>query len=345
MADVSKLKLGSTTYDIKSKTGTATTALYGTCATAAATAAKEVIIADPTITRTDLLQIGTLLSVKFTNANTVANPTLTCFNNSGTAASPTKGSTTLMAAKSIKRYGTTAPSTSAASSWNAGSVVTLVYDGSYWQMIGWINNNDNTVPSVYCGTAAATAAKGGTLTNASWSGLTGNRYLQVSMYYDNTAASALTLNVCSQGAKPIYINGTASSATNYTLPRGTYIVYYDGTNFYFRTDGKIPKLIDSGSLTTSSIGSASAGTAIAADDITAWTTNTPTAVTKKTVVTSASGATAAVANCVLTITDGSFSTGDSVSVTEGTSASLSYTARSIPNISVTSTTVVTGDVD
>jgi hypothetical protein len=36
-----------------------------------------------------------------------------------------------------------------------------------------------------------------------------------------------------------YINGTASSATNYTLPKGTYIVFYDGTNYYFRTDGKI----------------------------------------------------------------------------------------------------------
>ena len=145
--------------------------------------------------------------------------------------------------------------------------------------------------------------------------------------------------------------------------------------------------------TTESIGSASTGTAIPADDITAWTTNTPTVVTKKTVVTggtttdvpniskktvvtsvtpetvvkTASGATAAYSNGVLTITDGSFSTGasatvgtgdsvtvgtaikaytslttgDSVSVTPGTAASLSYTAKSIPNISVTSKTVVT----
>lgn len=161
---------------------------------------------------------------------------------------------------------------------------------------------------------------------------------------------------------------------------------------------------------TTSVGSASAGTAIAADDITAWTTNTPTAVTKKTVVTSAtfntvvtggsttavpniskktvvtgvtkktvvtsaSGATASYSNGILTITDGSFSTGDSCTVTTGdsvtvgtainaytslttgasgsattgdsctvtagTAASLSYTARSIPNISVSSTTVAT----
>ena len=96
------------------------------------------------------------------------------------------------------------------------------------------------------------------------------------------------------------------------------------------------------SASTVSIGSASTGTAIPADDITAWTTNTPTAVTPATVVTSASGATASVSNGVLSITNGSFGTGPAATVTAGTSASLSYTAKSIPNISVSSQTVVTG---
>lgn len=48
-----------------------------------------------------------LLCVKFTNANGVANPTLTIQNSSGTQ---------LIAAKNIMRYGTTRPSTSAATS-------------------------------------------------------------------------------------------------------------------------------------------------------------------------------------------------------------------------------------
>lgn len=131
------------------------------------------------------------------------------------------------------------------------------------------------------------------------------------------------------------------------------------------------------SFATTSVGSASTGTAIPADDITAWTTNTPTSVTKKTVVTggtttaitpvtsktvvtSASGATASYSAGILTLTNGSFgtgasvttgtavnaytslTTGDSVDVTPGTAASLSYTAKSIPNISVSSKTVVTG---
>lgn len=66
--------------------------------------------------------------------------------------------------------------------------------------------------------------------------------------------------------------------------------------------------------TTGSVGSASTGTAIPADDITAWTTNTPTSV--------------------------SYS-GGVLTITMGTAASLSYTAKSIPNISVSSATVVT----
>ncbi len=66
---------------------------------------------------------------------------------------------------------------------------------------------------------------------------------------------------------------------------------------------------------TTSIGSASAGTAIPADDITAWTTNTPTAVSVD---------------------------NEKLIITAGTAASLSYTAKSIPNISVSNKTVVTG---
>ena len=66
---------------------------------------------------------------------------------------------------------------------------------------------------------------------------------------------------------------------------------------------------------TTSIGSASAGTEIAADDITAWSAGSVT--------------TASVSGGVLTITP-------------GTASSLSYTPRSIPNISVTPTTVATG---
>lgn len=191
--------------------------------------------------------------------------------------------------------------------------------------------------------------------------------------------------------RPININGTQLLGNNATA-----VNFKNGSNVTITGSGAnvtIAATDTTYTATKENIGSASAGTAIAADDITAWTTNTPTVVTKKTVVTggtttdipniskktvvtgvtkktvvtSASGATASYANGILTITDGSFSTGDSVtvstgdsvtvgtaikaytslttgdsvSVTPGTAASLSYTARSIPNISVTSKSVVT----
>lgn len=99
---------------------------YGECSTAAATAAKTV-----TISGIDELTVGLTIMVKFTNANSKASPTLKVNN---------------LDAKSIMRYGTTAPSTSAATSWNAGSVIILVYDGTYWQMCNWLNST-YTLPS------------------------------------------------------------------------------------------------------------------------------------------------------------------------------------------------------
>ena len=107
-----------------------------------------------------------------------------------------------------------------------------------WRVVNdYDSGNTNTVPSVQCETAAATAAKAGTCTNYT---LTANTYVFVNFRYANTSKTAITLNINSKGAKPIYINGAASSTSNYTLPAGTYIAYYNGTNFYFRTDGLLP---------------------------------------------------------------------------------------------------------
>ena len=103
--------------------------IYYTCDTAAATAAK-VITTDSTNkwTSADLFE-GLTIFVKFKYANTVASPTLNIDS---------------IGAKPIYRYGTTAPSTSAASSWNANSVVGLTYDTTLnssgcWVMHDWNN--------------------------------------------------------------------------------------------------------------------------------------------------------------------------------------------------------------
>lgn len=106
---------GLQTYDGKIKDYiTDRDTLYGTCSTAADTAAKVVVCAD-----FDVLSSGRTINVKFTNTNSVVNPTLNV-NSTG--------------AKSIKVNGTTSPGATTSLSWKAGAVVSFVYDGTYWQM-------------------------------------------------------------------------------------------------------------------------------------------------------------------------------------------------------------------
>jgi len=141
MADISQIKLpDNVTYDIKDSVAR-TNIPYLTCATAGGTAAKTTTLVRGKFTTDDLVA-GAQVLVKFTNANTVANPTLSV---NGTTA------------KSIKRYGTTAPSTSATSSWNANEVVLLVYDGTYWMMEGWLNTTYSamSVAEMEAGTATS----------------------------------------------------------------------------------------------------------------------------------------------------------------------------------------------
>jgi hypothetical protein len=80
-----------------------------------------------------------------------------------------------------------------------------------------------------CATAAATAAK--TVT-ASWFTLRVGGSMKIKMTYANTAASGVTLNINSTGAKPLYYDGSAVSASNTWKAGETVEVYYDGTNFY-----------------------------------------------------------------------------------------------------------------
>jgi len=85
---------------------------YGTCATAAATAAKVVVCEEFT---TDDLVEGTVVNVKFTYAQTYNGAPTLNVNSTG--------------AKNIKRVGTT---NAARYEWVAGEMLQFVYDGSYW---------------------------------------------------------------------------------------------------------------------------------------------------------------------------------------------------------------------
>lgn len=135
-------------------------------------------------------------------------------------------------------------------------------DGIAFVNVPW--SDSNTYTSAYCNTAAGTAAKTATCSGYA---LTSNTYIHVIIVNSNSAASALTLSINSKTAKTININGTDSSSSNYTLPAGSYIAFYDGSKYYFRTDGILPgKIVDSskvdGKTVTTSISSSSNDTTI-----------------------------------------------------------------------------------
>ena len=199
---------------------------YGTCDTAAATAAKVATIEDTSWT----LKVGSIIGIKYTYSNTAGSPT-----------TPVTLNVNSTGAKNIWYNNAKYTSTSSNICGYAKRVIYYMYDGTYWVWMnsGSLDGNTNTVPCIQIETAAATADKVGTCTNYS---LLAKSYAHANVRYSNSAQSALTLNVNSKGAKTIYINGTASSASNYTLPAGTYIIYYDGTNYHFRTDGKLPNV-------------------------------------------------------------------------------------------------------
>lgn len=112
---------------------------YGVCTTAGSTVAKTVTVS-PAITE---VTTGLAILVKFENANTSTNPTL---------------NVNSLGAKSLMRYGTTNAGSSAATSWNTGAIVTIIYDGTNWILNDWNN-------SVYSGMSVSEYQAGTSTTN------------------------------------------------------------------------------------------------------------------------------------------------------------------------------------
>lgn len=213
------------------------------------------------------------------------------------------------------------------------------------------NGSANIIHYGSCSTAAGTAAK--TVACTGFSLATG-AWIAVKFTATNSAANP-TLNVQSTGAKAIYYRGAAITA-GYLAANRTYLFVYNGSQFELigdiNTDANTTYTAQ-----TTTVGSASAGTAIAADDITSWSAGTaPSLSYTARTIGSASGwsagtaASASASKGVVTFTNGAVpsltvtntNVDDITSWSAGTVSSLSYTARSIPNISVTNTTVMTG---
>ena len=166
MADISKITVGDTTYNLRDRN-------YCTCSTDASTTAKTASLSGFVLTT------GSVVNIKFTNSNTASDPTLNV-NNTG--------------AYAIKRYGSTAASTSVNASWRAGSVVTLIFDGNYW-MIGH-GYDDNTT---YYGVVD-------TITH------TGKNMLPYP--YEDTTKTIYGITFTDNGDGTITANGTVDSGYN-----------------------------------------------------------------------------------------------------------------------------------
>ena len=187
---------------------------YGTCSTAAATAAKTVTITGNTQW---VLKAGSLISVYFSATNTAENPTL---NVNGTGAKNIYYGASQITSSSLGYGGT------------ADRMMNFIYDGTQYRFIGWGYDSNTTYTNVKlgqgyatCTTAAATAAKVGTL--SSYTLATGG-IVAVKFTYDVPANA--TLNINSKGAKNIYYRG--AKITNGIIKAGDVATFIYSSQYH-----------------------------------------------------------------------------------------------------------------
>ena len=176
--------------DIKIQAGSKTA--YGTCSTAAETSEKAVVIDDLNWK----LEVGNIITVRFSITNTASNVTLNVNNT---------GAYSIRASTSSPYTGTSTAYTGA-----ANRAVTYMFDGSYWQ---WLSAGvyPSTATNVSlgqgyatCSTAASTTAKTASLSSYT---LSKGGIVAVKFTYDVPAGA--TLNINSKGDKYIYHKGAA----------------------------------------------------------------------------------------------------------------------------------------
>ena len=119
---------------------------YGSCSTAAGTAAKTVSVDNFS------LETSARVSVKFTYANTAGSPTLNV-NSTG--------------AKAIYWHGAALPSSQY---WEAGAALDFIYNGTQWELIGIAKDNNTTYTALKNPNALTIQGNGTTLTNGTYDG-------------------------------------------------------------------------------------------------------------------------------------------------------------------------------
>lgn len=196
----------------------ATNVAYGTCTTAAATAAKVVTISGNTNWK---LAAGSIIVIKFSNTNTASNPT---FNVNSTGAKSVLYGTAVITTSSLNYAG------------YASRYGIYAYDGTRYVFVGWSYDANTTYSNASlgqgygtCATAAATTAKAVTLSSYA---LTKGGVVSVKFTYAVPASA--TMNINSKGEKAIYYRGAAITAG--IIEAGDVATFiYDGTRYHLLT--------------------------------------------------------------------------------------------------------------
>ena len=227
-------------------------AAYGTCSTEAATAEKAIVIEDLNWK----LEVGSIITVRFSVANTASNVTLNV-NGTGAYGIRTSGESSYTGSSSTYCG-------------NANRALTYMFDGSHWQWIsaGAYPSSATNVSLgqgyTTCSTAAATKAKTASLSSYTLS--TGG-IVVVKFTYDVPAGA--TLNINSKGAKAIYYKGVA--ITDGVIKAGDTATFIYSTRYHLISiDREIPtktsQLTNDSDFITKHQGSENAGKILAVDN-------------------------------------------------------------------------------
>lgn len=191
--------------------GSANITHYGTCYTASGTGDKIVSVTG------FVLETGARVTVKFSNSNTAANPTLNVHNGSG-----------YTGAKAIMYRGTSPVSDSSDYyRWQGGDIIDFVYDGTNWVMVGW----QTYAYYAESASSASTAVSASSATSATYANYL--RYSATTLLAPvntSTVKSSATIRPSSNGG---YSLGTTDYKWNYVYAN------YGDFNSSLSTDGTL----------------------------------------------------------------------------------------------------------
>jgi hypothetical protein len=121
-------------------------------------------------------------------------------------------------------------------SFASGCVLYFTYFNDNWRSDQESNSTYNAMVDAYVSLGATATNISASCTN--FSARPGST-INVTFPRDYTAVSAKNFRAGTTTYQPLYLNGSATSNTNYFIPSGTWPVYYDGNNWYLWTDGSI----------------------------------------------------------------------------------------------------------